>query len=495
MNLGTSHRRRGSTATRTLRSATIVTALAVALVAGCAGQPTDTAERPDTPGRPGATIPPRGNAPSTTTTTIAPPVTSTPPPEGPVTTVPPTPSQPTPDLAGVTLTEIDGGPGYFGRWANSFRTDPSYFPIGVWAESFADDQNARNVINNYETMGINFFPEPYDMPDGIASYIRSKGMYLVTDTTNPANAARMTTDEPDWRGCHPDSGGVAAQAPAWAGTCTTLGSSTGARESGPVSPSFIQAWADGLRQRDPARPIYGQFTHAPRAGIPGCQEHWNDERTARAYFATSDVISFDWYVLTHPWSPNACRFVWFQGDAVANARRLSDYSKPVLPFIETSYIFENNSYRPTAADVNAEVWNAIIGGARGIQYFNHDFRVGTARVLQDSRFADIRAQVTATNARIRGLAPVINSSFANGLATVASGQASVMAKSYDGSYYVFVAPRTKSAQTVTLTLADGGFSTATVLDENRTVSITNGQLTDTFADQNTIHIYKLTPGS
>jgi hypothetical protein len=474
----------------------VVVAAVLVVAAACAGNPSDgtgSAPATSTPGTGGYRPPPGANA---TTTTQPPPVSVAPPTTtAPTTTVPSTPTQPTPDLAGVTLREIDGGADYFGQWSNSFRTDPTFFPIGVWAESFADDQNARNIINNYETMGINFFPEPYGMPNGIANYLVGKGMYTASDSTQAVNAAQKTTDEPDWRGCHPESGNIAAEAPSWVGRCTTIGSTTGAKDSGPISPSFLQAWSDGLRQRDPARPVYGQFTHAEKAGIPGCQEYWNNETVARAYFASADIISFDWYVLTHPWSPDACRYVWYQGDAVANARRLSDYSKPVMPFIETSYIFEDNDYRPTAADVNAEVWNAIIGGARGIQYFNHDFRTGTARVLQDRRFTDITAQVTATNARIRGLAPVLNSPFADGLATVVGGSASVMSKAYDGSYYVFVAPRTTASQSVTLQLAAGAFATATVLDENRTVPVVNGQLVDSFADQNTIHIYKLTPGS
>ena len=31
-----------------------------------------------------------------------------------------------------TLTSIDGGPAYYGQFANPLPSSPSYFPIGVW---------------------------------------------------------------------------------------------------------------------------------------------------------------------------------------------------------------------------------------------------------------------------------------------------------------------------------------------------------------------------
>jgi hypothetical protein len=34
----------------------------------------------------------------------------------------------------MALRDIDGAPGYFSRFANSLRSAPNFFPIGVWMQ-------------------------------------------------------------------------------------------------------------------------------------------------------------------------------------------------------------------------------------------------------------------------------------------------------------------------------------------------------------------------
>ena len=424
-------------------------------------------------------------APTTPASTVAPPTTVAPDPGG-------LPGLP----IGVTLRPVDGGADYFGRWSNSLPTDPSFFPIGVWGESFSDDAVSRGWMDAYAGMGINTQVGTWALPDSMASYLKSTGGYAIGGSASQPSAI-TTTDEPDWRGCSSSDGNVRAEAPSWiASQCATLGSASGAPASGPVAPSFLQAWADGLRARDPSRPVWTNFTKIEKVGI--ATDYWvDDDATARAYANTADIVSFDWYPLTDAgyYTPASLGVVWTQHDAVKNVRRILNNTKPVWNAIEMTYVNDYGTYRPTAADVNAEVWNSLIGGARGFTYFQHDFKLGTSRALLDPRFSDIRAQVTVTNARIKGLAPVLNAPYADGLTTVGAGQVNVMTKALGDSFYVFVSPRTKSSQTVSLNLAGLGNTTATVLHENRSVPVTNGTLTDSFADQNSIHIYKVTPGS
>jgi hypothetical protein len=71
-----------------------------------------------------------------------------------------------------------------------------------------------------------------------------------------------------------------------------------------------------------------------------------------------------------------------------------------------------------------------------------------------------------------------------------------MAKYYNGNFYVFAGsgkPGTPPPvnQSVNFMLAGSPITTATVVNEGRTINIVNGQFTDTFADANSVHIYKM----
>jgi hypothetical protein len=343
-------------------------------------------------------------------------------------------------------------------------------------------------------MGVNLFAEPYGMPAGIDEYIASKGMYTIGDG-NAAMAASKTTDEPDWRGCQE----IGGEWPAEIGPCRNIWGDGG----GPLAPDALQEWADHVRSQDPTRPLYNQYTKAERAGLgeysqitgrPECEDYNVNVENARAYLASADIISYDWYLLQSGWTPENCRMVWFQGDAVRNARQLSDFAKPVWPFIGVTKIDDGN-YTPTNEDLNAEVWTSIVAGARGIQYFQHNFssQGTTSRALIDPRYTALRDQIAATNARVASLAPVINAPYADGLTTVAAGQVDVMSKGYDGAFYIFVTSRQKAGQTATFDVAGLGNGTVEVLDEGRTITATGGRFSDEFASQNAVHIYRFVP--
>lgn len=399
--------------------------------------------------------------------------------------------------SGVTLQQIDGGAGYYSKWSNSFPSDQNLFPLGIWAENFSDDSGTRTKVDRYSDMGINMFVEIYgSINTNLGNYLRDRSIYTIGG--GPYEVAQRTTDEPDWRGCQ-GGVGIAPELPSYALPCATLGSASGAADTGPITPAVLQRWSDGLRSRDTTRPIFGQFTHIPKSGLgtvvngtPVCQEYWTgSESTARAYAKSADILSYDIYVLTGQWLGNHadCTSVWSQGDYTKNLRRLSDYSKPVWAFIETSYVTADNNYRPTPADVNSEVWHSIINGARGIEYFNHDFKSGTTAVLLDSRFQDIATQVKSTNALIKSLAPVINSPFANGFVSTTS-PVSIMSKYHnDSTFYIFAASRTKNNQNATFSVKAG--TSVEVVGENRIIPITNGTFTDNFASQTAVHIYKV----
>jgi hypothetical protein len=104
----------------------------------------------------------------------------------------------------------------------------------------------------------------------------------------------------------------------------------------------------------------------------------------------------------------------------------------------------------------------------------------------------MRPAITELNGQIAELAPVLNAPFADGYVT-AKGPAEVMAKlGSDGAWYVFAGADTtaKVGGDVTFSVAAG--STVEVLNENRRLTVTDRQFVDTFADGNSIHVYRVT---
>jgi hypothetical protein len=100
--------------------------------------------------------------------------------------------------------------------------------------------------------------------------------------------------------------------------------------------------------------------------------------------------------------------------------------------------------------------------------------------------------VKGTDARITALAPVINAPFANGYVSV-SPDMSVMAKYFDGHFYIFAIPHADGSRTATFTLAGASNTTVTALGENRTLKVAGGVFSDNFADADTVHIYEVNP--
>ncbi len=71
----------------------------------------------------------------------------------------------------------------------------------------------------------------------------------------------------------------------------------------------------------------------------------------------------------------------------------------------------------------------------------------------------------------------------------------VSLKAYHGQFYLMAAAKGEAKQAVTFSFACGSPLTAEVLDENRSINISANSFTDTFADSNTVHIYKLNGGN
>ena len=137
---------------------------------------------------------------------------------------------------------------------------------------------------------------------------------------------------------------------------------------------------------------------------------------------------------------------------------------------------------------------ALIHGARGIIYFVHEWYPSFSEpgIL---RYPDIVDGVTALNAQILDLAPVLNSPTVDGAVVVASSNPDVplktMVKSYNGSTYLFAVAMRDANTTGSFTVGGlTGSMSAEVLGENRTTAVSEGSFSDIFTGYG-VHLYRI----
>ena len=172
------------------------------------------------------------------------------------------------------------------------------------------------------------------------------------------------------------------------------------------------------------------------------------------------------------------------GIIVERMRGFAANTKPVWSFIEIADI--------TPGALRAAMWHSIISGARGIIFFNHQFgkTCETQHALRESCYAAQRATVQSVTAQIRELATIINAPDVVGLTTNTTGVTS-NTKWNNGKPVIFAGNNDNASKQATFTVAGQGNGTVTVLGENRTIQMTGGKFTDTFANGDAIHIYRI----
>ena len=137
---------------------------------------------------------------------------------------------------------------------------------------------------------------------------------------------------------------------------------------------------------------------------------------------------------------------------------------------------------------------SIVHGSRGLIYFVHQFK---PRFIEAALLGDreMLAAVTKINARIRELAPVLNSPSLPGVATVTSSAKdvpiAVMVKRHGGATYVFAVAMRDAPTTGTFRLKLKDQPKAVeVLGEGRRLKAKSGRFTDKFGPYD-VHLYKL----
>jgi hypothetical protein len=180
--------------------------------------------------------------------------------------------------------------------------------------------------------------------------------------------------------------------------------------------------------------------------------------------------------------------------------------KPHWGFIEVKMpkLNETGSSIITHAEMKGGLWSQIICEARGIAYFQHngdanwpatDPNTGATPTTETYTLVDgpttYKTAVDTINSEITALAPVINTQ--SYVWDFGATRMYTMLKAKDGFAYIFacIGPGgTTGSKTFTLPSGING-TTAEVVYESRNVSVVSGQITDTFANEYTHHIYKI----
>jgi hypothetical protein len=376
-----------------------------------------------------------------------------------------------PPAAGVTLRDVDGGTGYYGQWTtNSVPTDTSFFPVGVWMET---GWNAGFLTG----LGINMIINPVEGPGA--------GIINIAALDDEADMWGGPGDAP-WTGNYPGQGDICVPVSAKCGyTVQRQGAA-----SHPASDLLYANYGKGVlfwETRDEAARFVNEFQD-----VTSIDEYWFTDPHVCIPSQGGAFLG-----VNRDLTPAECRLAANYGKTVDWNRALLSpaRSEPVWAFVELGHPFtEADAPTITPAQARAAVWSSLIHEARGILYFNHSFGGSCVshHVLTDCG-APMRTAVSAVNAQIRSLAPVLNGPNVDGLVTV-TGRVDVLAKKSGADMYLLAGSAQPGAQTATVRLACGAVASAEVIGESRTVPVVDGRFSDGFADGNAVHIYKIPGG-
>lgn len=390
--------------------------------------------------------------------------------------------------AGVTLQDADGGANYYAKWTNAFPATPNFFPIGVYPAEATPAALAAIGINFFTPMrddNLGIWQPLWNSPggndmtsvDAQPSFYAGGAFYTQSGNTpwGPRAAFEVFGDELDGN-ANPDS---------WFAVPRSISSNNQMGDWGGLTATAFQNAAKASRVADPTRPVYLQVSGNFLDG--GANYHYS-LADKQAICGSSDIFSFDDYILVFSKGQES---VTEMADNVNEARGYCQGVKPVFTFVEMDTMDDKDFY-PTPAQTVAEVWNALIAGARGIQYFDQNGNIDEPAYTGNGHYAPgaMYNAIKTVNGQITALAPILNSPTANGYVTT-TGNMSVMTKYSNGRFTIFAIGHQAGAQTITFSLTGAPTTTATVMNENRNVTISGGQFTDTFADENTVHIYQV----
>lgn len=414
-------------------------------------------------------------------------------------------------------------PAYWSQWSNGFPTDPAWFPIAAWQPNITS--NYGGIIPPYADLGAGLADAGVNVIDGTWDWLDTVGPSYVNRAI--ALDMKVIATGPDMSYLQRNPSHASAIIGWQTGDEFEMFRVNDGAPYGPNSPTTIHAAYVANRTQDTTRPQHINWGK-PMGGwyysASGGYDTGSAEGDLKLYQESCDLSSVDYYWWTDPWEnkPNAFGY-GVSVDAQRHYARLDRVDKPLWMFVENSRPWDITSPAITADQMEAAVWNSIVHGARGIIYFIHDFGGGASgaaaeRGVWSAGYYDrtmgdaIIARMKTVNARLKSLAPVLNSpeigtihpttgreqhaAFVTVSSSTSGVPIDVMVRQYAGKTYIFAqasgsASRLASAATTgTFTWHQTLTKTLTVRDEARTVAMTNGVWTDSFAPYQ-LHIYEL----
>ncbi|HUS26592.1 MAG TPA: DUF4082 domain-containing protein [Nevskiaceae bacterium] len=382
---------------------------------------------------------------------------------------------------------------YYAQWSHGPSTSPNTWPTGIWLQS--PERLNGGVPNgiNYQNLGIHYDIGMFGWPgdDNLFQGLADTNWKAFTATGDRTTLVGVDIVKTDPRGQH--SYGY------WLEDEPDLNYNGDPVAWAQDSIAALTPFANAVRAADPTRPTYANF------GKPMAIDNWlyqhvqttSPSADYRAYCAIADVASADYYGNSDPFESADYHGPWTYGEVIDNMRRHCGEAKAIWGFAETGAPTSITPDAPTPDEFEQAVWNMVIHGANGMIYFAQNFY---GSFVEDAFLNDpaMRARVGAVDARLQSLAAVLNAPTVKYAASASSNVSGVpidtLVKQNAGHTYVLTqasGSRTKiGSDSVTGTIwVNTTATTATVVDENRTVPIVNGQIQDSF-DPYEVHIYR-----
>jgi len=383
----------------------------------------------------------------------------------------------------------EGGPSYYEQFAktNGTWTDPTFFPVGVWFEAVTE----QSQIDADKSFGINTYVELTSNSD--MALVDSNGMNaIISYRAGAGNETKgfVSLDEADMY-FGPGNG-------AWDRAnfrCTVNNVTCGYTAMAEMK--ALHPAGDG--RFDYANYGKGVTMWEGPALAAGFVNGYTTVTSADMYFYTDSNLCPGEAGAYLGIPANLCQRSANYGmilDKMRALDALDNIRQPIFGFVEDGHPFTDaEATTITPNQLAGAVYSSLIHEARGIIYFNHNYGgtcAGNQHSMRDACYPATNVKITQVNQQIKDLAPVLNT---QSLSYLASKDLDTMLKKYNGSYYLFaMTSLTTPTGSHTLRLpANLANASVEVLFENRTRPVTNGTFTDTFAEESTYHVYKITP--
>jgi hypothetical protein len=247
-------------------------------------------------------------------------------------------------------------------------------------------------------------------------------------------------------------------------------------------PTTLKASYDAWKAVDPARLVFVNVSGWNLMNMPSSSKC--DAACYTKLTEAADWIGNDYYPV------NIDQDVEWVGKAVDKLRTLSK-GKAQLAYIEASdqeLPWASGAKGPTPEQLHAEIWNAIVHGARGICYFPQ--RIGGA-FSYDNTVPAVVDEMTKQNALLHELGASLQGEIDPAPVSVKVASPLEAGWRVDaGKTYVIVVNLKNTTTKATVTITGSSATTAKVHGESRSVTHAAGAFEDSFAGY-AVHIYEL----